>query len=198
MRGTRWILLGTVLVLGTGAAGPEDRHFAPSGLFEIQATADLGLRNPDGGAVLQKPELHCAETAQRRGLPQAMRDSGCADVPGVLQGDRVVFDSTCPWGRAHFSVRQVDEQTWESILEEERHPSAGGAGLRTNPDLRRMMAEVANNGDPEEREAARRTLAEMEAKQQGVGRAPIRTRVVLRAKRLAQDCSQPAGARPPR
>lgn len=188
MRGTRWILLATVLVLGTGAAGPEDRHFAPAGLFELQATADLGLRNSDDGAVLQKPQQLCAKTAQQRGLPQVMRDSGCADVPGVLQGDRIVFDSTCPWGRAHFSVRQVDEQTWESILEEERHPSASGAGLRTDPELRRMMADVAKNGDPEEREAARRTLAEMEAKEQGAGRAPIRTRVVVRMKRLAPDC----------
>ena len=189
MRGTRWILLGAVLALCTGAVGPEERHFAPAGLFELRATADLGLRDPDDGAVFQKPQLLCTKNAQGRGLPQAMRDSGCADVPGVLQGDRIVFDSTCPWGRATFSVRQVDAQTWESILEEERHPSASGAGLRTDPELRRMLAKVAADGDPEEREAARRTLAEMDAKEQSVGRAPIRTRVVARIKRLAPDCS---------
>lgn len=188
MQATQWILLATVLVLGTGAAGPEDRHFAPAGLFELQATADLGLRNPDDGAVFQRPQQICAKTAQQKGLPQRMRDSGCVDVPGVLQDDRVVLDSTCPWGRATFSVRQVDAQTWESILEEERHPAGGGAGLRTDPELRRMMADVARNGDPQEREAARRTLAEMEAKEQGAGRAPIRTRVVVRMKRLAQEC----------
>ncbi len=189
MQATRWILLGAVLALGTGAAGPEERHFAPSGLFELQATVDLGLRNPDDGAVLQKPQLLCARTPQQRGVPQQMRDSGCADVPGVLQGDRVVFDSTCPWGRAHFAVRQVDAQTWESILEEERHPLAGGAGLRADLELRRMMTDVARHGDPEEREAARRTLAEIEAKEQGAGRAPIRTRVAVRMKRLAPDCT---------
>ncbi|VXB43377.1 hypothetical protein [Massilia sp. 9I] len=189
MQATRWILLGAVLVLGTGAAGPEERHFAPSGLFELQAAVDLGMRNPDGGAVLQKPKLLCAKIPQQQGLPKNMRDSGCTDVPGVMQGDRVVFDSACPWGRAHFAVRQVDAQTWESTLEEERLPLAGGAGLRADPELRRMMADVGRHGDPDEREAARRTLAEMEAKEQGAGRAPIRTRVVVRMKRLAPDCT---------
>ena len=189
MGATRWILLGALLTLGTGAAAPEARHFAPSGLFELQAKVDIGLRNPDDGAVLQKPQMLCARTAQRQGLPQQMRDSGCTDVPGVLQGDRVVFDSTCPWGRAQFSVRQVDAQTWESILEEERQPLAEGAGLRADPELRRMMADVARHGDVDEREAARRTLAEMEAKEQGAGRTTIRTRVVVRMKRLAQDCT---------
>ncbi len=188
MQGTRWILLAAVLALGTGAAGTEERHFAPSGLFELRTTADLGLRNPDDGVALHKPQLLCAKTPQRKGFPQEMRDSGCPDVPGVLQGDRVVFDSTCPWGRAHFSIRQVDAQTWESVLEEERDPLAEGTGLRANRQLRGMMAEMARNGDPDEREAVRRTLAEMEAKEQGAGRAPIRTRVVVRMKRLAPAC----------
>lgn len=188
MGGTRWILLGAVLALGTGAAGPEERHFAPPGLYELRATADLGLRNPEDGAVFQKPHLLCQKTGQQRGLPQVMLDQGCPDVPGELQGDRIVFDSSCPWGRASFSVRQVDAQTWESSLEEERHPLAGGAGLRSNPGLRSRMADVARKGDPAEREAARRTLAEMDATEQGAGKAPIRTRVVVRLKRLAQDC----------
>ncbi|MGX9218020.1 hypothetical protein ACWV27_06405 [Massilia varians] len=157
-------------------------------MYELRATVDLGARDPDGGTVFQKPQLLCNKVAQKRSLPQVMLDKGCPDVPGVLQGDRVVFESTCPWGRASFSVRQVDAQTWESSLEEERHPLADGAGLRSHPELRSKMAEVARNGDPGERDAARRTLAEMDAMPQGAGRAPIRTRMVLRIKRVAQDC----------
>jgi hypothetical protein len=188
MRGARWILVGAVVALGTGAAGQDERHFAPPGLYELRATVDLGLRDPDGGTVFQKPQLLCNRVAQKQGLPQVMLDKGCLDVPGVLQGDRVMFDSSCPWGRASFSVRQVDAQTWESSLEEERHPQADGAGLRSHPELRSKIAEVARNGDPGERDAAQRTLAEMDATPQSAGRAPIRTRMVVRIKRVAQDC----------
>jgi hypothetical protein len=189
MRGTRWILLGAVLALGTGAAQQADSYFAPPGLYELQATADLGLRKPDGSAtaaVVQKPQLLCAKTAQGSSLPQRWLDSGCAALPGVVQGDRMVFDSSCPWGRVSLSFRRVDAQTWESSLEESRQP-ATGTGLRADPELRRMMGEVAASGAPAEREAARRSLAAMDAKQQDA--APVRTAMLVRIKRVARDCS---------
>ena len=187
MRGTRWILLGAVLALATGAAQRDDRYFPPPGLYELEATADLGLRNPDGSvstAVVQKPQLICARTAQGRSLPQRWLDSGCVAVPGVVQGDRMVFDSICPWGRVNLSFRRVDAQTWESSLEELRQP-ATGTGLRADPELRRMLGEVAAKGDPAEREAARRSLAAMDAQQDA---APVRTAMLVRIRRVAPDC----------
>ncbi|MEW6759524.1 MAG: hypothetical protein AB1437_01760 [Pseudomonadota bacterium] len=221
---------------GAGAVSATDsRYMAPPGLYEVHIQSDRTTRSPDGrsmreqidvgvegdhkvrysnsegrtgsyGLAGDKPHRSCVPAAKPGAIPAQMLAGGCVGKPGVVKGDRMVSEASCPWGKMTFSARRVDAKTWENTIDEERNGSVAGAGnMRSNvAPLKAMLEQAAKTGNAKERAEAREALAgiDRQIKESEAARAdlpdlpeaaagagsPRITKTVIRMTRIADSC----------
>lgn len=221
---------------GAGPAPATDsRYMAPPGLYEVHIQSDRLTRSPDGRSIREqidvgaegdhkvrysnsegrtgsygvagdKPHRSCIPAVKSAAIPPQMLAGGCVGKPGVVKGERMVSEASCPWGKMTFTSRRVDDKTWENTIDEERKGGASGAGnMRANvAPLKAMLEQAAKTGSAADRAKAREALAgieqqirESEAARAGMPEppeaaagagAPRITKTVIRLTRVADSC----------
>ncbi|MCD2517289.1 hypothetical protein LQ564_13325 [Massilia sp. G4R7] len=152
------------------------------------------------------PARTCIQPTKSGAIPAQMLAGGCIGKPGVVKGDSMVSVANCPWGKMTLSMRRLDDRNWENIVEEERSGARGGKqDLRASTaPLMAMLRQQASTGTPAQRAEAREALAGMEQQIKEAEAAlrenadiidddvdagsPVRTRTVIRMKRVADTC----------
>lgn len=223
---------------GAGPVSATDsRYMAPPGLYEVRIQSDWSTRSPDGRSIREqidvgtdgdynvryrnsegrtgsyglagdKPHRSCVPAVKTAAIPPQMLAGGCVGKPGVVRGDRMVSEASCPWGKLTFSSRRVDEKTWENTVDEERNGNPAAADPRASmAPLKAMLEQAARTGSAAERAKARETLAgiERQIKEMEAARAdmpdmsdmpqppagaasPRTTKTVIRMTRIADSC----------
>jgi len=177
---------------------------------DANSNQDVRFQREDGSSgrynfAGNTPARTCVQPTKAGVIPAQMLAGGCIGKPGVVKGDSMVSSANCPWGKMTLTMRRIDDRNWENVVEEDRSSAGGKQDLRTSTaPLMAMLRQQASTGSAAQRAEARETLAGMEQQikeaeaalrenadiigDEEVDAQPVRTRTVIRMKRVADTC----------
>jgi hypothetical protein len=177
-----------VLASGAAQAAADNRHIPPPGLYEFQIVTDRKASSPAGSVAVRTdgdsatgteraqyrtsdgrtamssatgaPTNICIPATKPGAIPPQLLAAGCVGKPGILQGDRMVFHTSCSGIQTTTTMRQIDSRTWESTVKVVQTGMPSAADQKAGMAFLRAAAEnAARNGTPEERRQAQEMLA---------------------------------------
>lgn len=177
---------------------------------DANSNQDVRFQREDGSSgrynlVGNTPARTCIQPTKSGVIPAQMLAGGCIGKPGVVKGDSMVSSANCPWGKMTLTMRRIDDRNWENVVEEDRSSPGGKQDLRASTaPLMAMLRQQASTGSAAQRAEARETMAGMEQQikeaeaamrenadiigDEEVDAQPVRTRTVIRMKRVADTC----------
>lgn len=127
---------------------------------------DATFRRQDGsggrfGVAGDGPQQVCIKPVKAARLPAGIQLDGCNAAQERVVGERLVANTSCPWGKVATSTRRIDARTWETTTDVTFAQDPAGAMSATgHPMLHAMAEQMAKEGSAEDRAAARRYLEE--------------------------------------
>jgi hypothetical protein len=121
-----------------------------------------------------KPQTFCMKPMTAVVPPPV---AGCVSAPGKLIDGAVVMENHCGYLDATTTIRKLDDKTWEYTTKTVQHRQDQARAVQDNAAGMRMMLEnmAKNAATAEEREQARKGLAQLPAMTAALNQSAART-----------------------